>query len=54
MTITLWDNIVATIVFIWIISLSVRNLQASDLDSTEPFCDDLKEVGTGCAGRGLF
>lgn len=35
-------------------SLDVRNLQALDLDSTEPSCDDLKEVGTGCVARGLF
>lgn len=34
--------------------MCVRNLQASDLDSTEPFCDDLKEEGSGCEGRGLF
>lgn len=36
------------------IYLDVGNVQAPDLDFTEPFCDDLKEVDTGCVGRGLF
>lgn len=35
-------------------SLDLRNLKASDLDSTEPFCDDLKEVGTGHVREGFI